>query len=180
MYASILQITAINSTNAANEMIALNALYTQYKQQLPNVSAMDTFLSSHQMAIAQLALASCSARVDLDAALPIGDANRALYTNVDFTEAAQTAFNDNTKRGFAINPISNRVLLNNLSSQPSQTEVYDLLGSPVAQSLTTASNAYTYDSLISKMTNINTPERTLQIVKSLCAAIVGSAVTIVQ
>jgi len=180
VYASILQMTALDSTNAPNDISALNALYTQYKQQLPSVPAIDTFLSSHQMAIAQLALASCSVRVDLDAALPIGSANRVLYTDVDFTESAQTAFNNDTKKGFAINPILNRVLLNNLSSQPDQTEVYDLLGSPVSQSLTTASNTYAYTSLITKMTNINTPARTVQIVKSLCAAIVGSAATIVQ
>lgn len=196
IYASILQMTAIDSINAPDDIIVLNSLYSQYKQQLPSVSDFDTFLSSHQMAIAQLALGACSTRVDLDAGHNIGDANRVIFSNVDFTESAQTAFNNDTKKGFAINPISNRVILNNLSSQPNATDIYNLLSSPTPQNLTTDTNTYVFDSLIEKMTacpvpvdpeypcvlntDIHTAARTVQIVKSLCASIVGSAVTLVQ
>ncbi len=187
IYASILQMTAIDAHNAPVDIMALNALYTQFKQQLPSVTAIDTFLSSHQMAIAQLALASCSARVELDAAHPVNDPNRILYNNVDFNETAQTAFNSDLKKGFAINPIANRVLLNGLSSQPDTSEVYNLLSADTSQTLITPNNTYPYTSLITTMQSClsdpepcNTTERTKQIVKSLCAAIVGSAVTIIQ
>ncbi len=182
IYASILQMTAIDSTNAASDIAALNSLYLQYRQQLPSISAIDTFLSSHQMAIAQLALAACSVRVDLDAALNIGDANRMLFSDVDFTESAQTAFNSEAKKALAIDPLTHRILLNGLSSQPGTTDIYDSLSSSASQTLTSAGGAYSYSSLITTMTasNINTSARTVQIVKSLCAAIVGSAVTLVQ
>lgn len=180
MYASILQMTAIDSTNAPTDIVTLNALYAQYQQQLPSVPNIDTFLSSHQMAVAQLALAACSARVDLDAALPIGDANRELFTDFDFTQTSASAFDNDTKKGFAIDPLTDRILLNGLSSQPDTTEVYDLLSSPATQTLTTDSNAYNYDSLIETMNTSDTQARTVQIVKSLCAATVGSAATLIQ
>lgn len=194
IYASVLQMTAIDSDNAPNDIDSLNTLYSQYRQQLPSVSDIDTFLSSHQMAIAQLALAACSVRVDLDAALNAGD--RELFSNVDFTESAQTAFNTETKKGFAIDPLTSRILLNGLTSQPDTVDIYNALSSDSSQTLITAGGTYTYESLVTKMTacpvdvdpenpcnlasDIYTPARTVQIVKSLCAAIVGSAVTLVQ
>ena len=39
-------------------------MYDDYIQQLPTVEAIDAFLPSHQMAIAQLVLTSCSVLVD--------------------------------------------------------------------------------------------------------------------
>lgn len=187
VYASILQMTDIDSSNAPQDIVTLNNLYTEYKQQLPAVPDVDTFLSSHQMAIAQLALAACSARVDLDAAQPIGSTNRRIYSQFDFSQSAQTAFDSETKKGYAIDPISNRVLLNGLTSQPDETDVYNSLSSGSKQTLSSSAGNYQYDSLISKMssclsnpTPCNTTERTAQIVKSLCAAIVGSAATLIQ
>ena len=57
--ASISAITGIPVTNAA-----VDGVYDDYIQQLPTVEAIDAFLPSHQMAIAQLVLTSCSELVD--------------------------------------------------------------------------------------------------------------------
>ncbi len=99
-----------------------------------------------------------------------------------------------------INPVVNAVLLNNLDSQPDQTEVANLLGADTSQTLTTSVATYPYDSLITEMikcpqlgdphfnpdflcnltTDIYTAARTAQIVKAVCAAAVGSAAMLIQ
>ena len=57
--ASISTITGIPVTNAV-----VDGVFDDYIQQLPTIEAIDAFLSSHQMAIAQLVLTSCSVLVD--------------------------------------------------------------------------------------------------------------------
>ncbi len=193
--ATIAKLTGIPVTNTT-----VNNLYLQYKQQLPTVETIDAFLSSHQMAIAQLALTSCSERVNLDSALATGDINRLLFTNVNFSESAQTAFDTATKRGYAIDPVLDVLLSTDLDSQPDQTETANLLGAETAQTLDSGTSIYSYDSLITEMTkcpvdgdphynenfpcnpvtDINTVARTAEIVKAVCAAAVGSAAMLIQ
>ncbi len=194
--ATIAELTGIPITNSA-----VDALFLQYKQQLPTVETIDAFLSSHQMAIAQLALTSCSERVEADRLLPTGDTGRYLFTNVDFNESAETAFNTPAKRAYVIDPVLSAVLSLNLDSQPDLTEIADLLGASTSQTLTTVAGSYSYNSLISRMTtcpvagvdpaynadfpcdlvsDIYTAERTAQITKAVCAAVVGSAAMLIQ
>ena len=191
--ATIAKITGIPVTNTT-----VNNLFVQYKQQLPTVETIDAFLSSHQMAIAQLALTSCSERVNLDSALPA--IQRKLFTDVDFTESAETAFDTATKRGYAIDPVLNVLLPADLDSQPDQIEITDLLGADTLQTLDSGVSTYGFDSLITEMTkcpvdgdphynvdfpcdpvtDINTVARTAEIVKAVCAAAVGSAAMLIQ
>ncbi len=191
--ATIAQLTGIPVTNPA-----VKALFEQYKQQLPTVETIDAFLASHQMAIAQLALTSCSERVDADSAVP--PAQRLLYKQVDFTESAQTAFDTAAKRSHVIDPILQRLLPNAVASLPDKTAVADLLGATTQQTLTDRNGSYRFDSLITEMTrcpapgdahynknfpcslahDINTAARTAQIVKAVCAAAVGSAAMLIQ
>ncbi len=191
--ATIAQLTGIPVSNPA-----VKALFEQYKQQLPTVETIDAFLASHQMAIAQLALTSCSERVNADKNLP--PAQRLLFTNVDFTESAQTAFDSAAKRSHVIDPILQRLLPNGVASLPDKTAVADLLGAPTPQTLTDSNGSYQFDSLITEMTrcpapgdahykkdfpcslanDINTAARTAQIVKAVCAAAVGSAAMLIQ
>ena len=67
---------------------------------------------------------------------------------------------------------------NNLTTQPAQVEIADLLGSPLQQSL----DGEPYDSLITQMLSngVDTPARTVQIVKAVCAVAVSGAVMLVQ
>lgn len=193
--AAIAKVTGVSVTNSN-----VNSVFQQYRQQLPAIENIDAFLSSHQMAIAQLALTSCGVRVDADAALSVGDPNRVRFTDFDFSLAADQAFNTPTQRGYAINPILDELLLTDLNSQPDQTEVADSLGAATSQTLTSGTNSYAYDSLITEMsrcpipgdphynedfpcntsTDINTTARTAEIVKALCAAAVGSAAMLIQ
>jgi hypothetical protein len=219
----------------ATPTASVEATYDIYFQQLPTVEAIDGFLPSHQMAIAQLALASCNTLVET---------NPGYFAGFNFGQNAQTAFGDppvittlfdppNSGLGVAYsypggqttNPanatqIANRNLIvdplltaalnvdqgnssNNLTSQPAAAEVSALLGSAVTQDLDPAiiippmlPSEDDYESLISEMlgckplgpleppqqvcTPVNTPDRTKQIVKAVCAAAVGSAAMLVQ
>lgn len=172
--ATIAKITNIPITNSA-----ISALYTQYQQQLPNIEDINAFLPAHQMAIAQIALTSCSERVDIDKTLPIGDSDR-LFTDFDFSESSGTAFDSATKINNAVDPLLAAVFNSNVTSQPDNTDIKDLLSASGIQTLVSGSNSYNYSSLIETMNTSDTVLRTEQIIKSMCAATVGSAAMLIQ
>jgi hypothetical protein len=193
---TIAAITGIPVTNSA-----VKSVYTSYLQQFPSVEAIDAFLPSHQMAIAQLALTSCNELVD---------SNPGFFAGFDFNQNAQTAFGpaalgvpnvtQQDNRNLVIAPLLKAAMnvdpldaSNNLSTQPDETDIADLLGAGTAQNLDTGLNMVAYDSLITKLINTCTPvppattcslentnARTAQIVKAVCAAATGAAVMTVQ
>jgi len=187
---SIAEITGVPVTNAA-----IARVYDDYIQQLPTVETIEAFLPSHQMAIAQLALTSCSELVD-----DRGDISRAAYfTGFNFSTSAQTAFDTQAERDAIIEPLLTAAMnvdqiapAKNLNTQPLELEVADLLSSPDAQDLDPALAGGSYASLISEMlsctpvapattcTPIDTVPRTAQIVKAVCAVATGGAVMLVQ
>jgi hypothetical protein len=178
----------INATIAGITGISVNnpevsRVYSNYIQQLPAVETIDAFLPSHQMAIAQLALASCSELVERE--LTTTSPAYFDYANFSFDTPAQSAFDTPAERNAIILPLLKAVMNvdpatpgNNLTSQPDQDEISNLLGSPLSQDL----DGQPYDSLITQMLsdNVDTPERTQQIVKAVCAVAVGGAVMLVQ
>ena len=177
---SIAEMTGVPVTNAA-----VGTVYDDYVQQLPTVEAIGAFLPSHQMAIAQLALTSCSELVEGN-----GDISRAAYfPGFIFGTGAQTAFDTQAERDSIINPLLTAAMnvdqatpANNLITQPVELEVADLLSSPIAQDLDPALTGDSYDSLITEMLSdlVDTPARTEQIVKAACAVATGGAVMLVQ
>jgi len=168
---------------------------------LPAVETIDAFLPSHQMAIAQLALTSCSELID---------STPGFFPGFDFDQTSQTAFGppapgvpdvtQQDNRNLVINPLMTAAMNvdpvdagNNLSSQPGEADISGLLGASAAQNLDTGDNVVTYDSLITQLINTCTPvapettctledskPRTAQIVKAVCAAATGGAVMLVQ
>ncbi|MDJ0834165.1 MAG: LamG domain-containing protein [Gammaproteobacteria bacterium] len=155
--ATIAAITGIPVTNSAADSV-----FQQYRQQLPTVETIDAFLSSHQMAIAQLALTYCSEAVEADAALSTGDSNRILFTDFNFGQNAPVAFDSAQEKSDAIDPVLDAVLLSSLDSQPDNVELQDLLGSDTQSTLswtTTAfgANSANYDSLITEMLSCPAP-----------------------
>jgi len=157
--ATISRMTGIPTTDAT-----VNSVFQQYRQQLPSIENIDTFLPSHQMAIAQLALTSCSELVDNDAALNTGDNNRLRFTNFDFTQSAEVAFDTQGEQNNAIDPILDAVLLSGLNTQPATADIKGLLGSSTSQAInwtypdpndpnTRLNGSDTYESLITEMTS---------------------------
>ena len=179
--ASISTITGIPVTNGA-----VDGVYDDYIQQLPTIEAIDAFLPSHQMAIAQLVLTSCSELVDT---------NPGYFGSFDFGPNELTAFNTPAKRDQIIDPLLTAVAnyngVENLTSQPAEAELRATFGDMNPVDLVSDTNVVlaNYNSLIDHMidnctpsavTTCNNPARTRQIVKAVCASAVGGAVTLVQ
>ena len=158
--ATIAEITGIPTTNPTVE-----TLYGDYIQQLPTVESIDAFLPSHQMAIAQLALTSCSELVDN---------NPGYFSGFSFAQTSRTAFGplspglpnatQMNNRRLIIDPlltaamnVDQVIAANNLTSQPAETTMSDLLGSDVAQDLDGTLSGDSYDSLITELINTCTP-----------------------
>ncbi len=177
---TIAAITGVPTTNAAIESV-----YADYVQQLPTVEAIDAFLPSHQMAIAQLALTSCSELVEDRGNI----ARTAYFPTFDFNANAQDAFDTAGERALVVDPILTAVMnidqlqpANNLTTQPTEAEITNVLGAMTPQDLDPALAGDSYDSLITQLLvgGPNDATRTRQIVKAVCAAATGAAVMIVQ
>ena len=171
--------TGVTITNSA-----VDDVYRSYRQQLPAVENIDGFLGSHQMAIAQLALTYCGELVDDN-----GTITRNTYFNgFDFSQDETTAFNSAAKLDQILIPVLTAAMnidgINgNLTSQPDETEIRDMLSSTVTQSLDGYGD---YTSLIEQMitqctgASCGSAARTEEIVKATCAAAIGGAVMLVQ
>lgn len=155
--ASMAKITGVPTTNSD-----VVSTYNIVKQQLPTTSSAETFLSSHQMAVAQMAIEYCSALVDntslRDGFFPGFVSN--------FGVGVSSAFDTTVERDAIINPLFDKVVGSGLFSQPDEaamkTELDDLIvllaGRHVGESAT----------------------ETQKIVKATCAAALGSAAVLVQ
>ena len=177
---TIAEITGVPVTNSA-----VRQVYDDYIQQLPSVEDVGAFLPSHQMAIAQLALTSCSELVEGRGTIP-----RATYFPAfTFGTPAQTAFDTQVEVDAVVDPLLTAAMnvdqatpANNLNTQPVEAEISDLLGSSATQSLDTGTNIVNYNSLITEMLSDgdNSTARTEQVVKAVCAVATGGAVMLVQ
>ena len=177
---TIAVITGVPVTNGEVQLV-----YDTYIQQLPTVEDIGAFLPSHQMAIAQLALTSCNELVEGRGSI----ARDAYFPGFTFTDNPDAAFLPATRRALIIDPLLKAVMnvdtaaaSNNLLTQPDATEIGDMLGSDAPQVLDSGIAGTGYDSLIEQMlaSGPNTPQRTAQIVKAVCAAATGAAVMLVQ
>lgn len=169
---------------------AVNNTYTTYQQQLPAIENISAFLSSHQMAVAQLAMTYCNEAVNADKVLVSNDPAR-LFAGFDFTATAGTAF-DSASQNQIIEPLLTRLTnldtltpANNLTNtQPSDTTIKAVLGGATTQDLDDVLTSDAYESLVTTMTQClpgcDTTDRTEAIAKAMCAATLGSALTLIQ
>lgn len=133
--------------------------YRLVKQQLPTLENIETFISAQQMGITQLAIAYC------DQAIESNTVRSAWFPNIDFDQAPNKAFDDAGRINF-LNPLLAQLMPLNLATQPN-----DVL---VKQEL---------NSLITKLSVCSEQcdgERTSTIAKSTCAAVLASAVVLIQ
>jgi hypothetical protein len=141
-----------------NEAIANT--FNTVKQQLPTVENVEGFLSSHQMAITQMAIQYC------DALVADASKRQAFFPGFNFSASAATAFNTSGKRQIT-DPLLARFVGDNLGTQPSTQSIEGEL-----------------DSLIDTLSQCGgatcPADRTETIVKASCAAVLGSATTLVQ
>lgn len=151
---SMSRMTGVPATNSA-----VADTYATVKQQLPTVETIEGFLSSHQMAITQMAIQYC------DALVSSRSLRTDFFTGFDFSANADSAFDQNGK-ALVTTPLLERFVGTNLGSQPENNAIETELGK-LMDNLTTC--------------GANCPaDRTETVVKASCAAVLGSAVTLVQ
>jgi len=140
------------------------ATFDDLRQQLPGTPSLGSFVSAHQVGVAKLSLEYCDALVE----------SNALRTNFfgntfQFTSAVSTAFSDQTKRNIIIDNLVTKMVGNNLDSQPSLTELRPDLNQLIDELSAGCNVAADCDE-----------SRTRAIVKASCAAVLGSAVVLID
>jgi hypothetical protein len=166
---------AINATFAAvttvdPQNIDVNMTFENLRQSLPATFEAKAFLSSHQVAIAQLAFEYCSVLID-------GPNAPAFFNNFDFTQSPAAAYGG-TSRNQVIDPLIDNIMGIAVMSQPDFVIVQDELGYALP-------NGIRPDNLIDQMMIPNPdplePQAdTRGIAKGVCGAILGSAAALVQ
>jgi hypothetical protein len=161
--ASMSSLTGIPRTNSA-----VSDTYNTVKQQLPSLANINGFLSSHQVAVSQLAIEYCSEMVD-DATL-----RSSFFPDFDFT-ATTSSIADETWESDVVTPIINGFLGQNIATQPSpanvQTELMLLL--------TNTSDSNRPQGLARCGTSCS-GDRTYVVTKAACASVLGSAALLLQ
>jgi hypothetical protein len=156
--------TEVNWVNFQN----VDVTYQELRQSLPAVEDVNTFLSSHQVAVAQLAIAYCDALVNSDG--NPDPTTPAMFPGFNFDAAPTTAFSVANRSQF-VDPLINRIMGTGLVSQPAYADVYSELAS-------VASNGTRPSNLVDRL--IAGGSTTRAISKGVCAAMLGNATTLVQ
>lgn len=133
--------------------------FTTIREQLPSNANIEGFLSSQQMAITQLAIGYCDALVESDGL------RTDFFPGFDFSQSAGTAFSD-ADRALVLDPLINTMVGRNLQSQPRITELETELDN-LMDTLTACGGSCPAD-------------RTETVVKASCAAVLGSATTLIH
>ena len=134
--------------------------YNRVREQLPTVENIESFLSSHQVGVAQLSIEYCNELVD-DAAL-----RAAYFPGFNFGASAATAFDTPAERAQISGPLIARAVGTGLATQPSAAEI-----------------STEVDALIGRLTACGAgcaADRTEVVVKAACSAVIGSASTLLQ
>ncbi len=156
-------------TGVSPNQVDVDMTFQELRQSLPAVEDINTFLSSHQVAIAQLAIEYCNALINDTTA------RSAYFPGFNFGAAPATAFGG-ANRDLFVDPLIARIVGNGrtgpqLASQPSFNTVYNELAAAV-------SDGNRPDNLIDRL--IAGGSSTEAISKGVCAATLGSAATLVQ
>jgi hypothetical protein len=144
-------------TGIANTDANVLATYSLVEQQLPSVPDATSFLASHQVGIAQLAIQYCDSLVESNQA-------GSFFPGLNLAAVPSVAFADPT---LLTTPLINRGVGINLNRQPLPLDVSTELNSLVS-SLSTCGGAAC------------PATRTRTIAKAACAAVLGSAAVLVK
>lgn len=152
--------TMANVTGVSRQHTEVVETFGNVRQQLPVNENIEGFLAAHQVGVAQLAIEYCNALID-DVAL-----RSSLFPSFDFAAPAGQAFDTAGKRAALIDPLLDRLAAISLTTQPEPADVKTELAS-LSSTLTACGGACPAD-------------RTETTAKGLCAALIGSAVMLVQ
>ena len=164
-YAAITGIDRVTYQRGGNFLV--DETYQELRQSLPAVENIEAVLSSHQVAIAQLAIQYCDAAVE----------DATIWSGFNFGAAPGQAFSVGNRDSF-VEPLIARAVGHSstgpqLDSQPSYTIVHD----EIAAFISGGGNRP--DNLIDRLLAGGTSD-TPAIAKGVCASVLGSAATLVQ
>ncbi len=146
-------------TGVSTQNAAVKSTYETVKQALPTVESIDTFVAAHPVAVAQLAIQYCNALVDDPTA------RAAYFPGLDFGATPASVFGG-SDRAIVLDSLVGHMMRANLASDPAPAAVRGDL-----------------DALITKLSACGSScpaGRTSTIVKATCAALLGSAVTLIN
>ena len=164
-YAAILEVDRVGYQDG-NGNFVVDETYQELRQSLPAVEDIEAFLSSHQVAIAQLAIQYCDAAVE----------SNTIWSGFNFGAAPGTAFAVGARDAF-VEPLVLRAVGHSsssaqLDSQPSYALVHEEVAS-------FGGAGDRPGNLIDRL--LETPgASTSSIAKGVCASVLGSAATLVQ
>ena len=138
----------------------VRATYELVKQAMPTKENIEGFVASQQTGVAQLAIEYCAALVD-DTTL-----RSAYFPGMNFGAAASSAFGSPASRDLVFNPLLDRMLGVNVATQPNRAAARAELDALAARLTAGAAGC--------------APGRTAIVTKASCAAVLGSAVTLLQ
>ncbi len=148
-----------NITGVSPVTPSVATLYTSIQQQLPSVNDINTFVSSQQMAITQLAIAYCHELVESPTQ------RQAFFGNVDINAPPATVFTT-AGRSSVLQQLRQRIIGEDLATQPDTASIDAELNALIDR-LTTCGNNCASD-------------RTASVLKSTCAALLGSATVLIK
>ena len=167
----------INATMAAittvdPEELNVDRTFQNLRQSLPAIESPQAFLSSHQVAIAQMAIEYCNALVN------DGPKANGYFGGFDFSQSPTQAFGtglspDTVSRNQIIQSVVDRAMGVAVLTQPDYMEVRDELG------FVGAAGGHPGNLIDRLLVSPDSPN-TGSIVKAVCAAAIGSAVTTIQ
>jgi hypothetical protein len=150
-------VTGIPRSNAA-----VSTLFQNLQQSLPATQDFQAFVASHQVSIAQLSMQYCNSLVSD----PVKSA--AYFPGFNFSAPPNTAFATAAQKNLVIQPLLAHVLgTQPLATNPSTAAVSTELSNLI-------------DLLVASPCTQNCTNRTQMIVTAACAAITGSAATLVE
>ena len=164
-YAAILEVDRVGYQDGNGDFV-VDETYQELRQSLPAVEDIEAFLSSHQVAIAQLAIQYCDAAVE----------SNTIWSGFNFGAAPGTAFAVGARDAF-VEPLVLRAVGHSsssaqLDSQPSYALVHEEVAS-------FGGAGDRPGNLIDRL--LETPgASTSSIAKGVCASVLGSAATLVQ
>jgi hypothetical protein len=149
--ASLASITGV-SMNDAN----VKATYALVEQQLPSIPTIESFVASHQVGVAQLAIQYCDALVESGQAA-------SFFPGLNLAAAPSTAFADTSA---LIDPLLAKGIGTNIATQPADTDVRAEL-----------------NSLVTRLSSCGAgcaADRTKTITKAACATVLGSGAVLIK
>lgn len=153
-------------TGVSTEEFFVDTTFQNVRQSLPAVEDPAAFLSSHQVAVAQLAIEYCNALIEDQ-----GTISTAVYfPGFDFDAAPAVAY---ANRDALITPLIDNILGLGIQTQPDAVDVENELGYVTADAMTGRP-----DNLIDRLIAGGTDTRS--IAKGACAAVLGSGVMLIQ